>query len=405
MKLNEQTVKALPVPDKGNRVTYFAGAVLQGTQVPSGFGCRVTAGGVRSFVMNYRVDHVERRFTIGTYPDWSVLQAVKEARTLRQRIDRGEDPMADRRKVEAAASNTVKAICEEYLGRAGKELRTAEWRKQVFERLVYPELGAKDIGSVKRSDIVRLLDKVEDENGAVMADRTLAIVRKVMNWHASRSDDFRSPIVRGMARTKPKERARERTLTDAELQAVWKACSGPFGAFVRFTLLTGARRSEAAEMALDELGGASWTLPAARNKTKVDLLRPLSQDALAVLPDRSDGCAFVFTTDGKTPISGFSKFKAALDKASGVTDWTIHDLRRTARTLLSRAGVATDIAEQCLGHVLPGVRGVYDRHGYEAEKRLAYEALAALIGRIVDPPADNVGGAAGLTALKSDGKN
>ena len=101
------------------------------------------------------------------------------------------------------ADNTLKAICEEYIKGDGKNLRSVGQREQVLERLVYPELGAKQIGDIKRGDIVRLLDKIEDENGATMADMTLATVRKVMNWHVSRSDDFLSPIVRGMERLKP----------------------------------------------------------------------------------------------------------------------------------------------------------------------------------------------------------
>jgi len=386
-KLNEEIVKTLPIPEAGNRVHYFPDAVIQGAKVPRGFGVRITAGGARSFVMNYSVARRERRFTIGQYPDWSVLRAVKEARELRQRIDRGEDPLDGSRKQEAASGNTLKAICEEYIKRDGKSLRTVEWRERVLERLVYPELGAKQIGDIKRSDIVRLLDKIEDENGATMSDRTLAVVRKVMNWHASRSDDFRSPIVRGMGRVKPKERARDRTLTDDELRAVWRAAeasTGPFGRMVQFILLTSARRTEAAAMALGELNG-DWTLPAARNKTKVDLVRPLSAEARAVLPAKVDGCDFVFTTDGTNPISGFAKFKVALDKACGVTGWTLHDLRRTARSLMSRAGVPADHAERCLGHVILGVRGVYDRYEYLEEKRDAFNRLAALIGRIVRP--------------------
>src|SRR5262249_44771763 len=98
MKLNEQTVKALPVPEAGNKVHYFPGAVLQGTKAPRVFGVRFTAGGVRSFVINSRLNHVERRYTIGVFPDWSVLSAVKAAKALRRRIDSGEDPLADRRK-------------------------------------------------------------------------------------------------------------------------------------------------------------------------------------------------------------------------------------------------------------------------------------------------------------------
>jgi integrase len=388
MKLNEHVVGSLEAPESGNRVYYFPDAVLQGVKAPRGFGVRVTAAGARSFVLNYRVAHVERRFTIGRWPDWTALKAVKEARTLRQRVDRGEDPLDERRAIVAVSADTLKAICEEYLRREGKRLRSAHWREVVLKRLVYPKLGDRPIGEIRRSDIVRLLDSIEDKNGSTMADRTLAVVRKIMNWHASRSDEFRSPIVRGMARTRPQERARSRTLSDGELRAVWQAAGTTveaFGAFVRFLLFTGARRSEAAGMTWDELNSGDWTLPSARNKTKVDLVRPLSKAALAVLPERIEGCDLVFTTDGRTPISGFSKFKRSLDIASKVTDWTLHDLRRTARSLMSRGGVPSDHAERALGHVMPGVRGTYDRHEYHDEKGRAFGALASQIERILNP--------------------
>jgi integrase len=156
-----------------------------------------------------------------------------------------------------------------------------------------------------------------------MADYALAAVRRVMNWHESRSDDFRSPIVTGMARVKTKERERERTLTDEELRVVWKtaqAAQGPFGALVRFLLLTATRRSEAAGLRWTEVDGTDWALPAARNKTKVDLIRPLSAAAQAVLASiqRVGDVDLVFTTDGERPIGGFSKFKSAFDKTCGV---------------------------------------------------------------------------------------
>jgi integrase len=386
MKLNEDIVKNLPIPDSGNRVHYFAETVIQGAKVPRGFGVRVTAAGVRSFVMNYSVARRERRYTIGQWPDWSVLRAVKEARDLRQRIDRGEDPLDGRRKQETATATTVKAIADEYLAREEKHLRSIDQRRGVFERVVYPDLGAEQIGDIKRSDIVRLLDKIEDERGPQAAHQALAFLSKLFNWYASRHDDFRSPIVRGMGRVKPKERARERILTDDELRAVWRAAeasTGPFGRMVRFILLTAARRTEAAAMAWTELNG-EWTLPAARNKTKVDLVRPLSAEARAVLPAKVGGCPYVFTTDSTTPLSGYSKFKEALQKESGTADWTLHDLRRTARSLMSRAGVPTDHAERCLGHIIGGVRGVYDRYEYLQEKRDAFNRLAALINSIVN---------------------
>jgi integrase len=298
-----------------------------------------------------------------------------------------------------ATNDTLKAICEEYIKGDGKSLRSVGWREKVLHRLVYPELGAKQIGDIKRSDIVRLLDKIEDENGATMADRTLAVVRKIMNWYASRSDEFQSPIVRGMDRLKQKERARERTLTDDELRAMWRAAeafAGPFGRLVRFILLTAARRTEAAAMTWGELNG-EWMLPASRNVTKVDSIRPLSAEACAVLPARVDGCDYVFTADGRNPICGFSTFKLALNKAiledsrkrdpeaKPLPNWTLHDLRRTAQSLMSRAGVRADHAERCLGRVMPGVRAVYDPYEYLEEKRDAFNKLAAAIKDIVHP--------------------
>jgi integrase len=344
----------------------------------SGLALRVAAAR-KTWTLHYRWNGKQVRLTVGTYPSTSLAAARTRALEVKSHIEAGKDPRS------FGKTDTFQSICEEYLKREGSKLRSKDWRTSALNRLVYPALGSQQIADIRRTDIVRLLDRIEDENGPVQADRTLATIRKIMNWHASRSDDFRSPIVRGMARTKPKERARERILTDDELRAVWKQAeaNGVFGAFLRFILLTAARRNEASEMSWHEIDGGDWTLPAVRNKTKVDLVRPLSKAALAALPAKVDGCDYIFTTDGKNPISGFSKFKRQFDKALPLPHWTPHDLRRTARSLMSRAGVPADHAERCLGHVIGGVRGVYDRHEYHAEKALAFEALASLIERIV----------------------
>jgi integrase len=204
-----------------------------------------------------------------------------------------------------------------------------------------------------------------------------------------------SPLTKGMARSKPSERARSRILTDAELRAVWNASSKPgdlFGAYVRFLLLTAARRDEAAEMSRTEIKAGVWTIPASRYKTGADTDLPLSAAAIAVLESlpRIGSDRFVFTRDGERPFQGHSSAKSKLDMAVGFSDWVIHDLRRTARSLMSRAGVSSDIAEICLGHKLPGVRAIYDRHRYLVEKRHAFEALAALVERIVKALPDHV---------------
>jgi integrase len=347
-----------------------------------GLALRVSKG-AKAWCFHYTTSGTRKRLTLGTYPATSLSKARTLATEARGLLEAGEDP-----RTITAAAETLKAICEEYLSREGPRLRTAQERQKTFNRLVYPILGAVKIDAIRRTDIVRLLDKIEDERGPVMADKTLALLSKVFSWHASRSDEFRSPLVRGMRRSRPKERARERILTDDEIRSVWRKASGTFGSLLRFILLTASRRSEAAQMTWGEIDGGVWTLPASRNKTKVDLVRPLSRMALDQLGPHVDGRVVFPTRNGK-PITDFWKYKLDFDKASGVKGYTIHDLRRTARSLLSRAGVSADIAERCLGHVIGGVRGIYDRHEYLEEKRQAFKALAGQIDRIMNPQ-DNV---------------
>jgi integrase len=228
----------------------------------------------------------------------------------------------------------------------------------------------------------------------VRAARVLSALKTLLAWHAARSD-FVSPLGRGGRRTSIAARARSRILTDDELRRVWTTAEkteGPFGGFLRFVLLTAARRSEAAGLRRSELSdnGRTWTIPAARYKSKRDTLLPLSQAAQKILAERPVLGDFVFTADGSRALSGFDDRKADFEKVCGVRDYRLHDLRRTSRTLLSRAGVSADIAEMCMGHRPGGVRSIYDRHEYESERRHAFEALAALIERIVRPPAADV---------------
>jgi integrase len=370
----------------------------------SGFGLAVTKGRHRSYVVGYRAGGKKRRMHLK--PGLTLTDARKEAKAVLGAVAKGGDPLTERRKAERATSETLKAVIDEYVAKEGDRLRTMDDRKRDLDRLVLPKLGSRQIEDITRTDITRLLDRIGTENGAPMADHILAYLRRVMTWHASRSDTFRSPIVRGMARTSPTQRRRQRVLTDDELRALWRATEasrGAFGYLVRFLLLTATRRNEAAGMKRSEVSGEEWTIPQERYKTGLELVLPLSQAAQAVLGNvpRVGRSGFVFTTDGEHPISGFSKFKAAFDVAvlaelrnqdpdATMPRWTLHDLRRTARSLMGRAGVLSDHAERCLGHVLPGVRGTYDRYEYLPEKKRAFDALAVLVDRILNPPADNV---------------
>jgi integrase len=353
-----------------------------------GFGFMVTAQGARSYVVQYRAGRRSRRITIPVV--LGLERARKQARALLGRVAMGQDPLAERREEEQAAQNTLRCVVEEYFRRDGTKLRTAKFKRATFERLILPKFGAKQIGEIKRSDIVRLLDQIEDQCGRHMADKVLAVLRSVFSWHARRSDEFNSPIVRGMARTSTEERARSRILNDDELRAVWRTAEqrgDAFGYLVRFILLTATRHNEAKKLTWDEIDGTDWLIPAARYKSKRDLLLPLSGKARTLLKElpRIGPGNWAFTLSGKRPLGTLTELKAAFDKACGVTGWRIHDLRRTARSLMSRAGVDADIAERCLGHTIAGVRGIYDRHAYRDEKLHAFEALAAQIERIVDP--------------------
>jgi integrase len=358
-----------------------------------GLALRVSKSGLKSWTFHFTHAGKRNRLTFGNYPAISLAAARTKADEARSAVADGTDPRLLR-------GGTLRAIAEDYQKREGNKLRSAGWQQWALERHVYPVLGNRPIGDIRRSEIVRWLDDIEANAGAPMADRALATVRKIMNWHAIRSDDFRSPIVRGMTRSKAGPR--ERTLSDDELRVVWKTAgdAGVFGNYLRFLLLTAARKSEAADLAWDELAGGDWTLPAARNKTKMDLVRPLSKRAQSMLPKPES--KFVFSKGGRSINKRLANYKHDFDimvldelrktdrTAQPLPRWTLHDLRRTARSLMSRAGVPTDHAERCLGHVIGGVRGVYDRHEYHREKARAFEALASLIKQIIsDSGADH----------------
>jgi integrase len=313
-----------------------------------------------------------------------------KAREWLRIIAEGNDPA---NVIPAKRPKTVAAVLDDFVARyvraKGQTLRSADLIESAFDRLVKPRIGNIGIYTLRRSNIVAMLDEIAAKNGPMAADRVLAHLSKAFNWFATGDDEFTSPIVRGMARVKAAERARQRVLSDDELRAVWVTAEGQgtFGALLRFVLLTATRRNEAARARWSEISGTEWLIPGARYKTKTDHLVPLSQAAREVLARQPQfaKCDLLFTLNGKVPICGIAKFKRRFEVACGVTGWTLHDLRRTARSLMSRAGVAPDHAERCLGHVIGGVRGTYDRHAYAEEKARAFEALAAQIERIVNP--------------------
>jgi integrase len=297
-------------------------------------------------------------------------------------------------------AETFEHVAEQWLKRhvAAKGLRSGAEIERVLRRCVYPSWKARPFVGIRRSHVAELLDKVEDENGARTADYVLAITRGIGNWYATRHDSYVPPFVRGMRRTDPKQRERDRTLDDDELRAVWKAAesNGTFGAFIRLALLTGQRREKLLTMRWEDIAAdGMWTIPTEeREKGNLDevVLPKVALDIIAAQPRVADN-AYVLAGRGSGSFQGLGKAKRQFDTKlpAGMPHWQIHDLRRTARSLMSRAHIAREISERVLGHrVGNGIEKIYDRHQYADEKADALQRLAALIDGIVNAPPANV---------------
>ena len=325
--------------------------------------------------------------TIGGADLYNVAEAREAARDAIKAIKTG----GNRNGVE-----TFETVASEWIKRhvEARGLISGADIKGYLSRTLIPAWGGREFTSIRRSDVAKILDDVEDKNGVVSADRALAVIRGICNWYATRHDDYCSPVVRGMRRTNPKARARSRILEDDELRALWTAAeaSGVFGALVRIALLTGQRREKIISMKWEDIVDGEWRIPALDRERSTAGALGLPPEALNILyaQPRFASNPHIFAGIGRNAIGSTSYRKAKLDKQAGVFGWTLHDLRRTARSLMSRAGVRPDIAERVLGHAIKGVEGVYDRHSYREEKAHALVALASLIENITSPPADKV---------------
>jgi integrase len=350
----------------------------------AGHYVRVQPSGAKSFCAVARDPSGKQIWTtIGSREIMPIVEARVRAREIMRRVRDGLPAVEPK-------GDTFAAAAAEYLARhvRKKGLRSAAEIERLLDKHILPKWGHREFESIRRSDITTLLDDIEDSRGGRTADYCLAVIRGLMNWAAARRDDYAPPIVRGMRRQSPNEQARSRVLTDDEIRAVWAAADqcGAFGAMVKVALLTAQRRDKIANMRWADIVDGVWTIPAeAREKTAAGRLAlPDMARRIIEAQPRFDGNPFVFAGRGNGAINGFSKMKVKLDRLSDVSDWVVHDLRRTARSLMSRAGVSSEHAERVLGHALVGVEGVYDRHAYSTEKAAALNRLAVLIDAIVN---------------------
>jgi integrase len=331
--------------------------------------------------------------TIGSSEILKVEEAREKARAAIKRIKAGLSPF----EALPVTPDSFESVAENWFKRrvVKDKLRTAGEIERCLKKYVYPKWGNREFAGIKRSDVASLLDEIEDKNGPRQADLVLAILRSISNWFAKRDDNYTTPFVRGMGRSKAG--ARSRILDDAELRLVWRQAeaNGSFGAVIRLLLLTAQRREKVATMKWADLDGATWTIATAeREKGNAGtlLLPPRAIEIINAQP-RLSGNPYVFAgRRGDGGCLDISQSKRGFDAKlpAAMPRWTLHDLRRTSRSLMSRAGIQNDVAEQVLGHAIPGVAGVYNRFDYPKEKADALRRLASLIDTIISPPADNV---------------
>jgi integrase len=348
---------------------------------------RVMPTGTKTFAAIVRNPQGKQELiTIGDAATLPIAEARSRARVAMQRIKDGLPPFPPK-------AVSFGAVAMEWIVRKAEpeEFRSLPEIRRHLAKNILPEWNDLEITSIGKSAISALLDKIQDEAGARQADLVLTIIRQILRWHASRVDGYNPPLFLGQRRQSPKKQRRSRTLEDHEIRQVWAAAaqSGTYGALIKTLLLTGQRLDKVVSMMWPDLlaDKTIWKIRTDHSREKAHggtlRLPALARSVLVELP-RFAKNPYVFA-GRKGHINGMSKSKARFDKLCGVSDWTLHDLRRTARTLLPRVGISADIAERLLGHTMEGIRSTYDWHSYTEEKAEALQRLADLIEEIVRP--------------------
>ena len=371
---------------------------------------RISSDGRRSLAVRTRLHGRQIRFT---YPRAATIENLTDARTwahatvdaCKQGIDPREDEKRKAEEKQRSARNTVEVVAAEWIKRDQAGNRSRVEVERILNRDVLPTWGKRTIQSIGRREVVELIDGIADRGALTMARRVHAHLHRMFRWCVARGIIDANPMA-DLPKT-GKETARDRVLDDGELSEVWRAAGEigfPFGASIRLLILTGGRRAEIGSLTWDEIDGDVIRLAGERTKTGDPRTIPLAPEAQAILESLprfhpvKGALSYVFTTNGKTSASGWGKAKTRLDtailearrkafreagedpeRAEPLAPWRLHDLRRTAATGLQRLGHRLEVIEAVLGHVSgsrAGIVGVYQRHSWDQEKRIALEAWA-----------------------------
>ena len=323
------------------------------------------------------------------FPALNCKQAREAVRTfdVRDYLQRGK-------------TGSFRDVAESWLkGHVNGRLRTEPEITRHLAKYVFPSWGDRPFTEIRRLEVNQLLDRITEKHGVGQADAVLTTIRSLMVWHQARDENYTSPIVKGMKLDKRsvEERTRDRILDDDEIRGLWKALDQvdpTFAGIVKLALLTGQRREKIVSMRWEDIDFDTglWTIPRQEREKGAPEAVVLPAMALEVITDRPrlNDSPFVFSVPrGKKEkhprFNSFKQRKVELDRLLPIPHWTIHDLRRTARSLLARIGVADHIAERVLGHKQSGVVPIYNRHKYLGEISEALARLATEIGRILEP--------------------
>jgi integrase len=372
----------------------------------TGLGVRVSPKGRKTWVYMYRHGGKARRMTFGTYPSVGLAKARVRHSRARELLEQGTDPGAqqiEHKRAEGSAT-TVSDLIDEYLDKWAKpRKRSAGEDERILRKEAEPAWGRRKAKDITRRDVITLLDGIVDRGAPIQANRTLAVIRKMFNFAISRDIVDATPVA--MVKAPAKENQRDRVLSADEIRALWKGLdtapmSEGLKLVLKLQLATAQRKGEIATAALSEFDfeASVWTIPAERSKNGQAHRVPLSPLALSLIgkaQERAGGSPWLFpspTVSG--PITPHSVNRAVYKSlpGMGLDDVTPHDLRRTAASGMTSLGINRLTVSKILNHVETGVTAVYDRHGYDAEKRHALEVWATRLEEIITgkPATSNV---------------
>jgi integrase len=334
--------------------------------------------------------------TLGPYPGITAKKARELAQAALGDKWHGKDPQADRRaaKAKAQQTTTLHEVIDLYLLDKKPELRPISfYETERYLRKAWKPLHSRPVKEIELSEVAKILDKLKHASGKTAAARARRTLSAVFTWAMKRGHAHANPVI-GTENPDPHTQG-ERVLTNDELQALWDATDGDndYDRIVRILILTGCRKSEVGGMRWSEFNTdrTTWTIPASRTKNGKSCTLPLPDMFWNII----DG---IKQRDGTDNLFGYSNRgfrnwthpKKDLDRRSGVSNWTHHDLRRTFRTGLGKLGVPPHIAELCINHSKGGLIAVYDKHRYEGEIAAALAQWCEHLRSIVDGTAPTV---------------